>query len=304
MLAVGGKPPMLAGICSKQSAEIILPTLSRPSPLFVGVIGRGAIRVTPAGQVLIYSIDEYLVPSPTAADFMMCVPPAAVEGLLTLLEQKVAHFAAKFGGTHERIEDPTRTVLGQVLGYLGDLAQALGRLGTGGAVLVLPNPEIPLGTICHKYHGLTVPNPDAVEAWSGVLLEALALSVLTMRPEPEEALATSAYMQHARDARRYAEDEIRQTAGLACADGAAIIDWSFTPRALGAKFIVSKPEDLPDDVRKYLHDGEKGLRHTSMAHAVNKVRGSFGIVASADGDCTLFSHWPNTLKVLAFVASG
>jgi hypothetical protein len=109
------------------------------------------------------------------------------------------------------------------------------------------------------------------------------------------------YFKHLMDANRYGEREIEQTACLCRADGAVILDWSLLPLGIAAKFKVGDKSALTDEVRGFLESGEKGLRHASMAYAVNGIPGALGIVASEDGDCTLFTNFkapPGVLRVV------
>ncbi|WP_299403815.1 hypothetical protein [Acaryochloris sp. IP29b_bin.148] len=71
-------------------------------------------------------------------------------------------------------------------------------------------------------------------------------------------------------------------------DGALVLGKFLEPVAMGVKLEVSDVGDLSQEANDYLEKNMKGMRHRSMASAINCLPRSHGFVISNDGPVTLF----------------
>lgn len=294
LVARGSEPPVLSGICSLRTVETVLPHSTRPPPLVVAVRGLGELRVDHGGAAVVFARDRYLVPT-SDRDILALISPSIAESLIEGVKPKSMRLFADLGRDPQFLQDYTQNpdpapwLHRQAARNLRSLARAIRHVGGGGSVLIVPDAHEHPAQVCDKLHKLAVPgDQEPHQEWSGTVMEVFALQTITPRSPPLQAKLDDPYLRHAMEAHRYADEEIQETAYLALADGAVILDWMFTPLAIGAK--LKTGEEFSAQVDSFLREREKGMRHRSMATAVNSLKGAVGIVVSSDGDCTLFGN--------------
>lgn len=294
LVARASEPAVLSGVCSRRVVETVLSHSMASPPLVVTVRGLGELRVDHGAFAMVFSRDRYLVPT-SDEEVQALISPSIARSLIEGVEPKSRRLFdelskdAQFLRDYMQNPDPAPWFHRQAARYVRSLAKAIRHVGGGGSALIVPDAQAHPAQVCDKMHGLALPKEgEPGEEWSGTVMEVFALQTITPRNPPLKASMEDPYLKHMMEAHRYADEEIKQTACLAAADGALILDWLFGPLAFGAKLRTAGV--LSPQVDAFLLEREKGMRHRSMAAAVNSVKGALGIVASADGDCTLFGH--------------
>lgn len=294
LVAQGAAPPVLTGICSRRAAYNLLLHVMSPPPLIVTVRGLGEIRVDHGITSAVFSRDRYLEPT-SDHEILSVIWPDIATSLVTQVEPESSRMFEQFSEKSEFVRDYVRTpepapgMHLQAARNVRLLAKAMWEHGGGGAALIVPNAETDPAKVTDKLHKLETPDVgEPCEEWSGKVMEVLALQTITPRNPPLRASLDDPYQKHMLEAHRFAEEEIQQTARLAVTDGALILNWVFTPLALGAK--LKTGTDFSPQVAEFLREREKGMRHRSMATAVGALKGAVGLVVSSDGDCTLFGN--------------
>jgi hypothetical protein len=268
----------------------------QPAPVVVSVRGVGDLRVDHGTHAAVFNRDRYLVPT-SDEQITSLISSSVPETLAVALEPRSVRLYEElcelpgFEAAYRRRSDPRAPLHRHCARIVRSLAKSIRALGRGGSVLIVPDPARDLPEVADRYHALEatyVSGPG--QEWTGSLLEVLASEGIVARDGVAGTRLDDPFLRRLLEAHRQAEEEIQQTAHLARADGAIVLDWLFSPLALGTKLKTRNSEALAPDVAGFLRDREKGMRHRSMAFAVGSVRGSLGLVVSVDGECTLFGH--------------
>lgn len=109
-----------------------------------------------------------------------------------------------------------------------------------------------------------------------------------MGPWEDEAEWYAAQTEAHRGYRR----QLRRTVQTGTADGAIILDATWRPAAMAAKF-ANDERNLAPPVKEWLAQRAKGTRHKSMAAVLGSLPGALGLVVSSDGEAVVFQGGPD-----------
>ncbi len=258
------------------------------------------------GELRVWGIARNLPP--------LCAVLEVILPGLVVVKQSPAEESGKFiniavlQGDEIKIIDPQAAISPAYPALLASLLRLESQLATGSAVNVLLQLAVSMRT--HGRGGTLLVVPASSSAWTQSILQPITYAVVPAFSGLADLMRKDTGSQPSRrweDALGRAVDGI---AGLTAVDGATLITADYELLAFGAKIVRRKdaPQVAQVTVTEPIEGGSPviaepsqlgGTRHLSAAQFVHDQRDSIALVASQDGQFTVFAWSPSESMVHA-----